>query len=204
MGRRMGRRNGRRMGRRKVRRTIKTSGVGAWKLQTELRMTKLQTACKLLATATPEQLDAAIDAIKGNRPLVPVGVAKRKNRFAEIIDAHPRCKSDPAMAYIVKRWLDHVGSRMSCEKLKMDLDTLEAMVDTESAEIAVHRAVSNGWMTLGETKIALPGWRVKQIEEEALRNHPGNPASASYDRNAVTVEMREDFRKRSEALKGMA
>jgi len=166
-------------------------------------MTKLQTACKLLATATPEQLDAAIDAIKGNRPLVAVGVAKQKNRFAEIIDAHPRCKSDPAMAAIAKRWRDHVGMRMSCEKLRIDLGTLE-MLDTDEAEFVVNRAITSGWMTLGETKSAMPGWRVKQIEEEALRNHPGNPASASYDRNAVTVEMREDFRQRSEALKGMA
>ena len=162
-------------------------------------MTPLQTLCKLASSATKEQLDAAIDAIKGNRPLVPVGVQKQKNRFAEIIDAHPRCKSDPAMAAIAKRWRNHVGSRMSCEKLKMDLGTLE-MLDTDEANHVVTRAIANGWMTLGEAK----GWRVKQIEEEALRNHPGNPASASYDRNAVTVAMREEFRRRSEALKGMA
>ncbi len=166
-------------------------------------MTPLQTLCKLAASATKEQLDAAIEAIKGNRPLVPVGVAKQIVRFADIIDAHPRCKTDQAMAAIAKRWRDHVGSRMSCEKLRMDLGTLE-MLDTDEAEFVVNRAISNGWMTLGETKSALPGWRVKQIEEEALRNHPGNPASASYDRNAVTVEMREDFRRRSDALKGMA
>lgn len=162
-------------------------------------MTPLQTLCKLASSATKEQLDAAIDAIKGNRPLVPVGVQKQKNRFAEIIDAHPRCKSDPAMAAIAKRWRNHVGSRMSCEKLKMDLGTLE-MLDTDEANHVVTRAIASGWMTLGEAK----GWRVKQIEEEALRNHPGNPASASYDRNAVTVAMREEFRRRSEALKGMA
>ena len=166
-------------------------------------MTKLQTVLKLLASATPEQLDAAIDAIKGNRPLISVGVQKQRNRFAEIIDAHPRCKTDPAMAAIAKRWRDHVGSRMSCEKLRGDLATLE-MLDTDEAEFVVNRAITNGWMTLGETKSALPGWRLKQIEEESLRNHPGNPASASYDRNAVTVEMREDFRRRSEAMKGMA
>lgn len=166
-------------------------------------MTKLQTACKLLATATPEQLDAAIDAIKGNRPLVAVGVAKQKNRFAEIIDAHPRCKSDPAMAAIAKRWRDHVGMRMSCEKLRIDLGTLE-MLDTDEAEFVVNRAITSGWMTLGETKSAMPGWRVKQIEEEALRNHPGNPASASYDRNAVTVAMRNDFQTRTEALRKLA
>ena len=166
-------------------------------------MTKLQTLCKLAASATPEQLDAAIDAIKGNRPLVAVGVEKQKNRFAEIIDAHPRCKTDPAMAAIAKRWRDHVGSRMSCEKLRMDFGTLE-MLDTDEAEFVVNRAISNGWMALGETNSALPGWRVKQIEEESLRNHPGNPASATYDRNATTVEMREEFRRRSDALKGIA
>lgn len=166
-------------------------------------MTPLQTLCKLAASATKEQLDAAIDAIKGNLPLVPVGVAKQKNRFAEIIDAHPRCKTDPAMAGIAKRWRDHVGSRMSCEKLRLDLGTLE-MLDTDEADFVVQRAIENGWMTLGDNRSALPGWRLKQIEEEALRNHPGNPESASYDRNAVTVEMREDFRKRSDALKGMA
>lgn len=166
-------------------------------------MTPLQTLCKLAASATKEQLDAAIDAIKGNRPLVPVGVQKQKNRFAEIIDAHPRCKTDPAMAAIAKRWRDHVGMRMSCEKLRIDLGVLESLPEVIAFEI-VDNAIRNGWMTLGETKSALPGWRLKQIEEEALRNHPGNPASASYDRNAVTVEMREDFRRRSEALKGMA
>ena len=184
-------------------RSSEAIGVGARKLQTQLRMTKLQTVLKLLASATPEQLDAAIDAIKGNRPLISVGVQKQRNRFAEIIDAHPRCKTDPAMAAIAKRWRDHVGSRMSCEKLRGDLATLE-MLDTDEAEFVVNRAITNGWMTLGETKSALPGWRLKQIEEESLRNHPGNPASASYDRNAVTVEMREDFRRRSEAMKGMA
>ncbi len=166
-------------------------------------MTKLQTVCKLLATATPEQLDAAIDAIKGNRPLVPVGVAKQKNRFAEIIDAHPRCKSDPAMSQIVKRWRAHVGLRMSCEKLQVDLGILEPLTLAEANHL-VTESIANGWMMLRKTDSALPGWRVKQIEEEALRNHPGNPASASYDRNAVTVEMREEFRRRSEALKGMA
>lgn len=162
-------------------------------------MTPLQTLCKLASTATQEQLDAAIDAIKGNRPLVAPAIEKRKNRFAEIIDAHPRCKTDPAMAAIAKRWRDHVGSRMSCEKLRIDLGTLE-MLDTDEAEFVVTRAISAGWMTLGEAK----GWRVKQIEEWSLRNHPGNPASATYDRNATTVEMRDDFRRRSEALKGMA
>lgn len=162
-------------------------------------MTKLQTLCKLAASATPEQLDAAIDAIKGNRPLVAVGVEKQKSKFAEIIDAHPRCKSDPEMAAIAKRWRDHVGNRMSCEKLKIDLGTLE-MMDTDEAAFVVTRAIASGWMTLGEAR----GWRIKQIEEQALRNHPGNPASASYDRDATTNEMREDFRRRSEALKGMA
>ena len=166
-------------------------------------MTPLQTLCKLASSATPEQLGAAIDAIKGHRPLVAPAIEKQKNRFAEIIDAHPRCKSDPAMAAIAKRWRDHVGIRMSCEKLRIDLGTLE-MLDTDEAEFVVNRAITSGWMTLGETKSALPGWRLKQIEEEALRNHPGNPASASYDRNATTAAMREDFRLRSEALRGMA
>jgi hypothetical protein len=78
------------------------------------------------------------------------------------------------------------------------------MLDTEEAEFVVNRAITSGWMTLGYNRSALPGWRLKQIEEEALRNHPGNPASASYDRGAVTVAMREEFRQRSEALKGMA
>ena len=165
-------------------------------------MTPLQTLCKLAASATKEQLDAAIDAIKGNRPLVPVGVQKQKNRFAEIIDAHPRCKTDPTMAAIAKRWRDHVGSRMSCEKLRVDLTTLE-MLDTDEAEFVINRAITNGWMTLGQSN-GMAAWERREIEAKALKNHPGNPASASYDRNAVTVEMREDFRRRSEALKGMA
>lgn len=165
-------------------------------------MTKIQTLLKLLATATPEQLDAAIDAIKGNRPLIAVGVEKQKSRFAAIIDAHPRCKSDPAMAEIAKRWRDHVGNRMSCAKLRLDLGTLE-MLDTEEAEFVVNRAIRSGWFTLVETD-SMPSWKVIQIETNALKNHPGNPASASYDRDATTNEMREDFRRRSDALKGMA
>lgn len=165
-------------------------------------MTKLQTLCKLAASATPEQLDAAIDAIKGNRPLVAVGVEKQKSKFAEIIDAHPRCKSDPAMAAIAKRWRDHVGNRMSCAKLRLDLGTLE-MLDTEEAEFVVNRAIRSGWFTLGQDD-SMPAWRVREIETNALKNHPGNPASASYDRDATTNEMREDFRRRSDALKGMA
>lgn len=166
-------------------------------------MTKLQTLCKLAASATPEQLDAAIDAIKGNRPLVAVGVEKQKSKFAEIIDAHPRCKSDPAMAAIAKRWRSHVGMRMSCEKLKNDLGVLEQLPEVIAYEI-VDNAIRNGWMALGEIKIDPSPWRLRQIEEQSLRNHPGNPASASYDRDATTNEMREDFRRRSEALKGMA
>jgi|GEM_PF-6733877 len=164
-------------------------------------MTPLQTLCKLAASATKEQLDAAIDAIKGNRPLVPVGVQKQKTRFAEIIDAHPRCKTDPVMAGIAKRWRDHVGSRMSCEKLKNDLSVLESLPEVMAAGV-VDNAINHGWMTLAVKE--RHGFNLMQTEEAALRNHPGNPASASYDRNAVTVEMREDFRRRSEALKGMA
>ena len=165
-------------------------------------MTKLQTLCKLAASATPEQLDAAIDAIKGNRPLVPAGVAKQKSRFAEIIDAHPRCKSDPAMAEIAKRWRDHVGNRMSCAKLRLDLGTLERL-NTQVAGFVVDQSIRNGWFTLSQDDL-MPAWRVREIETNALKNHPGNPASASYDRDATTNEMREDFRRRSEALKGMA
>ena len=165
-------------------------------------MTKLQTLCKLAATATPEQLDAAVDAIKGNRPLVASGIEKQKSRFAAIIDAHPRFKSDPAMAAIAKRWRDHVGNRMSCAKLQLDLAMME-ILETEEADFVVTRAIRNGWFTLGQYD-SMPAWRVREIETNALKNHPGNPASASYDRDATTNEMREDFRRRSEALKGMA
>ncbi len=168
-------------------------------------MTKLQTLCKLAASATPEQLDAAIDAIKGNRPLVAVGVEKQKNRFAEIIDAHPRCKSDPYLSEISKSWRDHVGTRMSCAKLEMDLDTLESMEINEAFKV-VDKAIRNGWYILHPPKSGngVSPWKAREIEAESLRNHPGNPASASYDRDATTNEMREDFRRRSDALKGMA
>lgn len=161
-------------------------------------MTPLQTLCKMAATANIDQLNAAIDALKGNRPLLEATNGKPKSRFASVLDQHPTLMMDRELSGMVQKWIKHVGVRMSVEKLRLDLDALDQMGAAEIVSV-ITRAISNGWYTLGCTN-GIPGWRRKVLEESALKNHPGNPNSACYDRDACTVAMREDYSRRLEAL----